>query len=230
MNMKLLSWNIQSGGGQRCSSIIDSISQYKADLVVISEFQKGDAGSRIAGALNDLGLKNQTAALNALHGKNSVLIASRFNGNEKPDLNIPEVLKSHVTAAMIEGILVIGVFCATPDIGNLFIEFLCDPEYKFHDENVLVTGDFYFGPQGSNPKNYNKLQPLLKSDWVDVWMRDNPQKEQWCHFSSRGGKSRPDHIFVTDKMSHLVKDAYYSDVELNAGFSDHAPMIATINS
>jgi len=37
--VKLLSWNIRSGGGKRCDAIADAIGSYDADVVALSEYR-----------------------------------------------------------------------------------------------------------------------------------------------------------------------------------------------
>ena len=38
-HVKLLSWNIRSGGGKRCDAIADAIGSYDADVVALSEYR-----------------------------------------------------------------------------------------------------------------------------------------------------------------------------------------------
>lgn len=226
MLTKLLTWNILQGGVTRVSAISDAIANHKPDIVVLPEFRRGASGEQLQRNLFDFGLTHQVAS-NAPVGLNSVLIASRFEGTNA-SIEIPAELQNYVAATKLGDVNVIGTFCATDIVGKSFLNFLSVAENGFRPKLTLATGDFYFVPQGSNPRNYFKLKPILDAGWVDVWKRDNLDDNVWCCRSSSDGVSRPDHIFTTSDLAARVKNASYSQSELDAGLSDHAPMLAEV--
>jgi exonuclease III len=226
MLVKFLTWNILQGGGTRISAISEAIAKHKPDAVVLPEFRRGASGEQLQKGLFDFGLTHQITS-NAPLGTNAVLIASRFEGTDAA-IEIPFELQNHVAGTRIGDVNIIGTFCATDVVGKSFLNFLSAFENGSRYKMMLVTGDFYFGPRGSNPRNYFKLKPLLDAGWIDVWKRDNLDDNVWCCRSSRGGVSRPDHIFTTLDLAARVKNASYSQSELEAGLSDHAPLLADV--
>lgn len=194
--------------------------------MVLPEFRRGVSGEQLQKNLSSLGLTYQVFP-NAAIGKNSVLIASRFGGTDA-SIQVPLELQNYVAATKLGDMNVIGTFCATDVVGRSFLNFLSAFENGYRPKLTLATGDFYFGPQGSNLRNYLKLKPLLDAGWIDVYKRDNFDDNVWCCRNSRGGVSRPDHVFTSADLAARVKNVSYSQTELEAKLSDHAPMLAEV--
>ncbi|GAA4462477.1 endonuclease/exonuclease/phosphatase family protein [Nibrella saemangeumensis] len=225
--MKLLNWNICHGGAKNLNAISEAIAKHNPDVVVLTEFRNGMSGQQLLKNLKDLGLEHHTKA-EALPNDNSVVIASRWIGTDAL-IEVPAALQKYVTATKIGDVTIIGTFCAREDVGKNFFGFLSALQNGYRPKLTLATGDFYFGPKGSNPRNYNQLQPLWNAGWKDIWKRDNPDKTLWSYRSSAGGVSRPDHIVATEDLAPRIKRSWYSLNELDNKLSDHAPMLAEID-
>jgi hypothetical protein len=63
-----------------------------------------------------------------------------------------------------------------------------------------------------------------------LWPRPSESAEIWSFRSSRGGVSRPDHAFSSPGVAHLVLSMRFSQAELDAGLSDHAPMVLELRA
>ena len=75
--LRILTWNLHHGGGERVTAIIDRIASHQAGVVVLSEYRRGGAGPRLRAELDRRGLVHQFA-LPSPPKANSVVIASRW--------------------------------------------------------------------------------------------------------------------------------------------------------
>lgn len=215
------------GGKKNLADILKSVQSHSPDIVVLPEFRNNLTGEQIKTTLSKLGLKHQTVP-NAPSIVNTVLIASRYEGFEFPEAEVPINLKHLVAVMKLKDFFLVGMFCADKIIAKNFLTYLCEFRHRFQDFPVIATGDFNLGAQGSNINHYNQLNILIENGWIDVWKRDNASKNyEWCCRTS-SGVSQPDHIFATPDIASFIKSPRYSQYELTAGFSDHAPMLAEL--
>ena len=42
--MRILTWNLQHGGGRRISRIVEALRAYEADVLVLSEYRNNEGG------------------------------------------------------------------------------------------------------------------------------------------------------------------------------------------
>ena len=124
--------------------------------------------------------------------------------------------------------MVIGTFCATPEVGRNFVGFLSQIPKITGAISILATGDFYFGETGSNPRVYDDLLPLHRTGWSDVWRDLHGSEVVWCCFANNG-RSRPDHIFIAGaNPTNSMKVEYLPDEPPR--ISEHLPMVAEFDN
>ena len=89
--MRLLAWNIRQGGGSRLARIADALAGHDGDIVVLSEYRGGEAGTRLVATLDRLGYRYVTQ-LAPPPSRNGVLIAARcaFHEHGAIDGGLPE--------------------------------------------------------------------------------------------------------------------------------------------
>ena len=217
----MLNWNIRSGGGKRIEKIASTIEAYSPDVVVITEYRKGKSGEHLKNMLSDSGWKHFSIA-GCEENKNSSLIATKEK-HEQSDLVVSPDLMPYVATAVVSGIHIIAPFCATGKVGEAFITFLSDIGTE-KNLRALATGDFFFGPRGSNLKYGRLVSEALTPAWFDLYNGD-PKEPVWSFQNSSGGVSRPDHAWVTNNIRTKFSEAYFDLEPLDAGLSDHAPML-----
>lgn len=224
-SIKIINWNIQSGGGKRIEQISEKIIKANPDIAVITEFRNGPKGVEFEGCLANAGfnvLKNQSP-----HNLNTVAICVRKSLDvSKSRLEIPSNLANHVLSARILGMDFVGVFGATPLIGRGFIEYLSSIE-SHEDEKIIAIGDFYYGPRKSNVNFGHRLSKLVDKGWINAWDTLCDSSECWS-FSSGAGKSRPDHVFMKGFAEDVIILAKYDQDQIIHRLSDHAPMIVSL--
>lgn len=221
--MKLLNWNIQSGGGKRVPGILAAIAAHRPALVVITEFRTGVSGNALRQGLDALGLIHQRTAI-AEYNKNSVLVASA-RPLQDSTLSVPQELARHVLTVKIDKVELIAAFCAKDEIGKPFAAYLaqCLPS---PGKPLIATGDFLYGPLPSDAKADRHLRVARAAGWVDTLRTDGRPDPGWSFRGNRGGRSAPDHLWVSPDLASDVLSARFSPEELDSVLSDHAPLLA----
>lgn len=223
--LRLLNWNIQAGGGGRVPQILAAIGCHSPTIAVITEYRTGLSGSALRDGLSRLGLTHQRAA-SAEHNRNTVLVASAHPLDTSP-LAVPEAISRHVLSVRVRNIDLIAAFCANDDIGRPFVTFLTG--LLPYSGEVLALGDFLYGPRGQDPNADRALKPALRAGWVDT-LRSGGKPDPGWSFQTTRGKSSPDYLLVSQGLAGAVESVRFSEEELAQGLSDHAPLIATLNT
>ncbi len=75
--MRLVAWNIRSGGGARIEGIAAALAAWQADVITLSEFRRTEASRWLAEHLHELGYVHQRMAETPSNAHNGVFIAAR---------------------------------------------------------------------------------------------------------------------------------------------------------
>ena len=142
--MRIISWNIQHGGGTRVADILRCIAGYEPDVLVLVEFRQGKGGRAIRSALAHLGMTERTVA-SAGSMQNSVLIASRqpFSALELP--GIVEGEAPRVIGARFDDLDVFGFYFANGEKKTPLWQSLVAATPALLSRPVLMVGDFAIG-------------------------------------------------------------------------------------
>jgi len=79
--MRVVTWNLQHGGGKRIDGIIEVLSSHATDLLVLSEFRNNPPGEILRGERKRMGYRFQ-ASPPADARTNTVLVAARESFEE----------------------------------------------------------------------------------------------------------------------------------------------------
>lgn len=237
--MKLVSWNIQQGGGKRFESIAEQISEWNPDVVGISEFQDANSSWRLAECLSDLGLSHQSTTIDAVdRGVNFLLMASR----------------EPITVQSCPGILAdSGRFLhAKIDDANFLLMHVpnrSEKKWQFHAatidyfnglmfEEAFAFGDTNTGVAGVdeesrffNAQETNWFKEIQIAGWTDVWREQNPNTREFTWYSTAGNGFRLDQLFATEHSKQRVRFVGYDwgGIGRESKLSDHAAIIAEID-
>lgn len=243
--MKLLTWNIQHGGGTRLPRIIEEISAYDPDVIALTEF-RAKPGTSLCAALLERGWPH-VETTNPAVNQNGIAIVSRTplrrtRISPAPpeqltrwlDIDLPEygfgmgVL--HIPAAAI------GM--RDPPKTRFWEAVLGAAESRL-DEPFLFIGDWNTGAHriDESGKTFvcaEHFAKLSASGWTDMWRHHNPGITEWTWYSKfkggvRGNGFRLDHAFATPSLRARVTSCRYSHVPREAGISDHSMMIVDID-
>ena len=235
--MKILSWNILHGGGQRANDILDAIEKEQPDIVTLQEFRHGSSKQVLLDGLKDMGLDEQYAPETHSARDNSVIIASQshfqaqvFPKNEPlparairaffPDYNELNLIAAHLPQKKKQ---------------PPFLHALIDLDKDFLKENSLIIGDLNTGIpfEDSETKSFEHtflFQQLLRDGWVDAWRSRNPKKHEFTWISTKQKNGfRYDHALVSSSLNKQITTIEYNHkVRLN-GVSDHSYLVVSLD-
>jgi len=224
---KLISWNIQQGGGSRIASIIKYLVQEKATCLVLSEFKNNDSGHKIRSLLLQAGYKIQMT--HAASGTiNSVLIASKIPADTKlhiqSDVNFPNA----IIEAVYPAFSIYGVYLPHKKKHKLF-PYLVE-QIENADRPVIIAGDFNSGINGLDQKgdSFWYSEYLKKMDALncqDAFRKLHGKVKEYSWYSHQGNGYRYDHTYCSADLFPIIKSCYYLHEWRENKLSDHSPMV-----
>lgn len=233
--MRIMTWNLQHGGGKRIGSIIKALRSYSADALVLSEFRNNPPGEILRKELEQMGYLFQ-AAPSADARTNTVLVAScePFEAVTFPGQMTDPVLGDFSTSVLLARfplLNVFGLYLPGEERKRPVFEFLLKLPPVYLETNSLLIGDFntgqhYLDEAGATFMSAHQFEELLSQGWVDAWRRRNPVAREfsWLSPGYQNG-FRLDHAFVSPKLDQRVSDVRYSHSERIEKITDHSLML-----
>lgn len=234
--MRILTWNLQHGGGSRIGRIAEAIESKEADIIVLTEFRHNAVSHELRARLKEMGYTMQ-ASPEAEPNLNTVLIAARqeFEAVTFPGQMVDEVMgdfsASVVLARMGNGLNVYGCYFPNNERKKPVFDFLLDLPPDFLSEETLLIGDFNTGKHYEDEAGVtfacaDQFEALLGQGWVDTWRSRNPEVREFSWFS-RGWNNgfRLDQALASPSLNARIKAVSYSHQEREDGISDHSMMI-----
>lgn len=233
--MRLLTWNILHGGGpRRLPEIILSLLAHKPDVVVLTEFRPS-RGSSIRAALNDHGLEFHLTSRSPAR-VNGMLLASTTPAVPVLVPDAPANGRWLAASLPEHNLTVAGVHVpddADPPAKKAYWQFLLGTAELWKTQDCVILGDFNTSRRGldGGPKSQRcskQLEALLGHGYVDAYRACNPDKAEFSWFSHEGQGWRIDTAFLSPPLSKRLQNTWYSQVEREAGHSDHAPLLVEV--
>ena len=228
--MRLLTLNIRHGGGKRVDSIVNFLSRFSADVIVLTEYKENSNAPTFKTRLFELGYKWQ-ASSSIVPKENSVFLASRspFISNSQYG-----ALGSHahrLLSARFPRFNLIGVYFPQNEAKRPVFDFLQNQWPGLLGESGLVIGDFNTGKPnldeaGNTFACADCFSALGESGLVDSWRSRNPEAREFSWVSAAKNGFRIDHIFCTALLDKQVTRIDYSHGPREEKATDHSAMIA----
>jgi len=242
--MKLLAWNIRSGGKSRITPISAVIADSGADILVLSEVRKSSQG--LYDKLRPAGYGNPVTciAYREFNGKQvecgAIAVLSRLPVEsvtvEAPAPPVSEArwVEREIPAA---GVSVVGLYGPLPgEDYKGFWKAAGSAIRKRADRPLIVAGDLNTGEKIiDGPAN------LFCSDYysdlvgngsgnclVDAWRQIHQSATEYSWYTPSKTKPvgfRIDHVLVTRTLVNRIKDARYLQHAREDKISDHAPLL-----
>ena len=236
--MKILSWNILSGGGTRIARISEVIGAHGADTVALSEVTEKRT-AELRAALEALGFGYFHVPPIPARAR-GVLVASKaaFVAHKHGPRNaLPEHRWAVVSFPGKRFTLVNTYFPATgPGVREFWpqVHAACS---ELRKRAVLLVGDLNSGHSAFDAQRgtlsgdpwFNAMPSL---GYTDLWRHRHRSSIEYSWFSQRGGRSmngfRIDHAFGTEALRRRVRSVHYSHAERADRTSDHSSLIVTL--
>ena len=245
--MKLLSWNIQHGGGTRDVRIVSAIADHNPDLIALTEF-RARPGMALCQAFGANGwphiVDSSPAGID-----NGICVLSRVPlRSERASMAPPENAVRWLDVDLPEqgfGFGVVHIPTANPGAREpegaaktRFWEALLAAAEARLTEPLLFMGDFNTGmplvdEAGSTFVCAEHFARLSALGWTDVWRHFHGDATEYTWYSlPRGGAPangyRLDHAFATPSLLPRITACRYSHAEREQKVSDHSVLILEI--
>lgn len=232
--MKIANWNIRHGGGKRIKDILTTLASHKdADVVVLTEFRANGNEEKLEDFFHNSGFQ-QVVHPPVEPKRNSVLLASKQKGGWQVHSELGEHVQRVVHLSCGEWQIFGTYFPLKNEKVPVFDFFLAEAE-KQGASNMLIVGDFNTGKhfldeKGATFYQSEYLDRLENQGLVDLWRAKHGDKQVFSWYSPRKKNGfRIDHMYGGQLALDRLRDCYYEQEPLRAGYSDHALMVLELN-
>lgn len=224
---KLISWNIQQGGGSRIASISRALLQETPNCIVLSEFKNNSTGQQLRGNLLRSGY-----AIQFVHTSpstiNSVLIASKISADSKLHVQSDSNFPHSIIEAIYPAFSVYGVYLPHKKKHKLF-PYLIEQLSSAYLPGI-IAGDFNTGINGLDQKGdsfwYSEYLGKIEAlGYVDAFRQLHGKVEEYSWYSHQGNGYRYDHTYISEQLLPILKKCYYLHEWREKKLSDHSPMV-----
>ena len=224
--IKLLSWNIQAGGGSRIAGILRRIIESKSNIVTLNEYRNNASGQLIRNGLLKAGYRFQ-AVSGSKSNENSVIIVSSLPFSSELYSNADPTYTGNILTAKFSAFCVMGVYMPHKKKHKLF-EF-ARAEMVESDVPFIMAGDFnsgknYVDQKGNSFWYTDQLNAMEKEGMCDAFRFVNQDVEEYSWFSHQGNGYRYDQTYVDESLKPIITNCYYDHSWREAKLSDHSPM------
>ena len=234
--MKILSWNILHGGGQRAQGILDAIENEQADIVTLQEFRHGSNKQIILDGLKEMGLHEQYVPETTSARDNSLMITSNTAFQAQPfPKEMP--LPARAIRAFFPDFAELNLIAAhLPQKKKQppFLHALIDLDTFFLQKNSMIIGDLNVGIpfEDSETKSFEHtflFQQLLRDGWIDSWRSRNKNRREFSWVSTKHQNGfRYDHALASPSLNDKIKTVKYNHQVRLDGLSDHSMLLVEI--
>lgn len=243
--MRILLWNIQSGGGERVDRISAEILNSKADIIALTEFKDNKYGEKLQQDISksyqykffNINLKNIKAKYKKKIDLNSVFVASKVPLSNENNIFIANN-EERIISFEVSGIVIYLVYFPQGKLQIPLFEYLFNEIDEKNDKPILILGDFNSGNNMFDRQNKNSVKfhcakffdNFEKRDYINIWKELNSYgneiiNNEYSWFSNRNNGFRIDHAFIHKKYISLIKSCYYEHKPRENKVSDHSIMI-----
>lgn len=225
--LKILSWNIQQGGGSRILKISDAIGKIAPEIFTLSEFRNNKNGITLRNYFLNQGYNHQCVA-QASSDKNGVIICSKLPFNAEHFPKADPTYSHGVIKARFEAFSLYGVYLPHKKKHVLF-DFLLK-EIEQSDLPCVIAGDYNSGinhvDQKGNSFMYSDFFPKAgKLGYLDAFRERHGQVKEYSWYSHQGNGYRYDHTYIHEDLKPILRDCYYLHEYREKKYADHSPMI-----
>jgi len=229
--MKILSWNIQSGGGRRLHLIIERILTLEPDIFIATEFRANKSAAALNNALRVLYPYHAHAA-SEFSNINSVAIYSKENFTRLPCRCAKED-RHRFISINLNGVKIIGAYFAQGMAKQSQFNYLIKDAQRNGTKNKIIIGDLNTGNSDMDSEYSSfycedDFRILATKLFSDAYRYKNKQKRVYSWWSNNGYGYRIDHCLCDASLSKKIKKCYYIEKWKDAGASDHAPLFVEL--
>jgi exonuclease III len=232
--MKLLTWNIQHGGGKRRTDIVKSIVAHGPDVMVLVEFRTR-SGRLLADDLANAGWTHQAGTWPDSN-KNGVFIASRLpivtlpHHSLAPDRDRWLEVEIPDAGCFLSGLHVHNWSTTNGVLKTAYWKSVVQMAEVRRETPTIFTGDYNTGKPhvdepGTTLKGSEYMDAMEHMGWIDAWRSLHPTEREFTWYSNVGNGFRLDHAYLSPKLADRYQNVIYSHAEREARYSDHSILL-----
>lgn len=227
--LKILSWNIQQGGGRRTIPIIQALIDSQAHIIVLSEFRNNKSGRLIKENLLKAKYSFQYWTEASAY-QNSVFIASKIEGNPRYFRTFDPNFPDNIIALDFEAFALYGMYLPHKKKHILFDLLIKEAQNPLPS---IMVGDFNTGKNLIDQKKSSfwytdKLEKLEAVGMKDGFRHIHGKEREYSWYSHQGNGYRYDHTYVSDLLLSVISECHYIHEWRENGLSDHSPMVVSL--
>lgn len=225
--LKVLSWNIQAGGGSRLRGIAKAIAASKSEIVILSEYRNNESGAKLRQLLLLAGYR-YIAVTHALKNDNSVCIASKLSFDSELHPTSDEKYGANILSAHFAAFSVLGVYLPHKKKHKLF-DFI-NSDICMSEKPYIIAGDYNSGINGVDQKGNSfwyedDLKKMTKLEYLDAFRLVHEDAKEYSWYSHQKNGYRYDHTYIHSSLKQIIKDCYYEHSWREEKLSDHSAMV-----
>jgi exodeoxyribonuclease-3 len=240
-NMRLLSWNVNSGGGPRCGQVVQLLQRYDADVIALQETISTRAAD-LCHVFAEAGYTHRFSAPRGPRDRGQCLLsrvpAQRVARRGPPQASIHPRGWLEVEFPA-HGFRVVAVYGpaqgpSIPAFWNATAKWLS----RRATLPFIMLGDFNAGASGIDAVNYRfkagrAFAELASIGLVDLWRREHGNTQEYTWFShptagTTGRGFRIDHAFASPVVAQQVTSCRYNHEARERGWSDHSLLVVDL--
>lgn len=251
--MRIVSWNIRAGGGQRVEAIADQLARWSPDVVALSEFRATPPSAALARGLAERGLTHQLCTASAgLPRINALLVASRWPLARVRLRSAPIAEPGRWLLAQVVGpyALTLGAMHVPNRVTGRkfpFLDAVLGVAHTWRRGPALLVGDTNSGlidldeeVPAFNAEEDGWIRGLEAAGWADAFRYLKGSERTYTWYSPNGGNGfRIDQAFVNRALRPRLRSAWYEwgvasgaspDRARRHALSDHAALLVDLES
>ena len=227
--LKIVTLNIQHGGGTRVPAIVEYLRSQDADVVVLTEFREN---------ANARGLRSARAANGFVHfavaatsaRQNSVCIFALQPFAVRAYARLSHGDRHRLVSAHFGTVAVVGVYFAQNYAKASLFRFLLTGGLEPIEPAHIVVGDFNTGlhkvdETGPTFHCAKEFAALSRTGLGDAWRSRHPEQREFSWYSSRGNGFRVDHAFASPAADNRIQRVYYDHTPRESRCTDHSALV-----
>lgn len=232
--MKILSWNVRSGGKSRAADIVAAIETHSPDVIILGEYRT--AGSRAVLRGLDRAGYNNVALTQPDSRRGGLAIASKRSMERVPLPGTLSLFASRFVAVDFptDEFRLVGLYGLLKE--EPFADYwkaTLDELRRYANRATLVLGDFNTGEslRDAPKKNFycsNYFGELPLAGYKDLWRSQHGPEAREYSWHGRVNGYRLDHAFGSAPLLSRVSDCRYSHLERELRHSDHSPLMVKL--
>ncbi len=224
--LKIISWNIRQGGGQRVAQICKELVESRADIIHLSEYRNNASGIQIRTNLLRAGYRYQHVG-QAARDDNSTAIFSKIPSDAYHHPSGDPVYQHNIISNKFDAFVLYGMYLPHKKKHTLF-DYLLD--VLSEDVPAILVGDFNTGINGVDQKGSSfwytdKLIALGKQGYKDAFRIIHGDVREYSWYSHQGNGYRYDHTYIHEDLIPVIRSCYYLHEWRENKLSDHSPMV-----